>query len=75
MQRNKKTYNPDGLATGKPIALRLMPNELAQAERLAKKSGYSRSFLARRLFLIGLDTFTKTGESVPLQDTIKKKAA
>ena len=75
MQRNKKTYNPDGLATGKPIALRLMPNELKQAERLAKKSGCSRSFLARRLFLIGMDTFTKCGESSPVQDTVEAKAA
>ncbi len=75
MQRNKKTYNPDGLATGKPIALRLMPNELKQAERLAKKSGCSRSFLARRLFLIGMDTFTKSDESHPLQDNVETKAA
>lgn len=75
MQRNKKTYNPDGLATGKPIALRLMPNELKQAERLAKKSGYSRSFLARRLFLIGLESFTKSGESAPNKDTVEAKAA
>jgi hypothetical protein len=75
MQRNKKTYNPDGLATGKPIALRLMPNELKQAERLAKKSGYSRSFLARRLFLIGLESFTKSGESASNKDTVEAKAA
>ena len=75
MQRNKKTYNPDGLATGKPIALRLMPNELKQAERLAKKSGCSRSFLARRLFLIGMNTFTKSGESSANQDTVDTKAA
>lgn len=75
MQRNKKTYNPDGLATGKPIALRLMPNELKQAERLAKKSGYSRSFLARRMFLIGMETFTKSGESVAHQDNVSKEAA
>ncbi len=75
MQRNKKTYNPDGLATGKPIALRLMPNELKQAERLAKKSGCSRSFLARRLFLIGMNTFTKSGESSATQDNVEPKAA
>ncbi|HJW25146.1 MAG TPA: hypothetical protein VJ576_09630 [Rhodocyclaceae bacterium] len=46
--------NPDGLETKKPIALRLMPEELEEAERISKLIGYSKSFLAREAYLKGL---------------------
>jgi len=46
--------NPDGLATQKPIALRLMPEELANARRVSQESNVSMSRLAREAFLKGL---------------------
>ncbi len=52
-KQGKKERNPSGLATKKPIALRLMPNELEQAATLAKESGVSKSAHARQCYLKG----------------------
>jgi len=46
--------NPDGLISKKPIALRLMPAELAQAKKVASENHTSLSCLAREAFLKGL---------------------
>lgn len=53
-----KSRNPAGLATKKPIALRLMPAERADAERFAAKLGTSKSALARSAYLAGLPIIT-----------------
>ena len=50
--------NPSGLATNKPIALRLMPDELANAERIAAAMNISKSNLARQAYLVGLPIVT-----------------
>ena len=49
-----KERNPDGLITDKPIALRLMPDERAEAERIADHLCMTLSCLARLAFLAGL---------------------
>lgn len=46
--------NPEGLVKGSPIALRLMPQELLQARKLAAEHGVSCSKLARDAYLAGL---------------------
>lgn len=46
--------NPDGLISKKPIALRLMPEELANAKRVSQETNVSMSCLAREAFLKGL---------------------
>lgn len=46
--------NPDGLATKKPIALRLMPDELAENKRISTELNCSKSSLAREAYLKGL---------------------
>lgn len=51
-----KTYNPAGLVTNKPIFLRLMPEELQEAESLASQAGISKSNLARQAFKAGFET-------------------
>lgn len=52
----KKTHtrNPSGVVKVKPIALRLLPDERAQADRLAKESGHSVSAIARKAYLAGI---------------------
>lgn len=49
-----KTYNPPGLVTSKPINLRLMRDELLQADQVAAAAGISKSNLARQAYLKGL---------------------
>ena len=71
MKPNRKISNPRGVGDSKRIALSLLPNEMAKIERLAAKSGASKSRIARSLVLKGL----QTNNLSPLQDTIKKKAA
>lgn len=46
--------NPDGLVSSKPIALRLMQTELADADRLSRELNVSKSHLARQAYLVGL---------------------
>lgn len=46
--------NPDGLVKKQPIALRLMPDELANAKRVSEETNTSLSYLAREAFLKGL---------------------
>lgn len=46
--------NPEGLAKKSPIALRLMPEELANAKRVSTEINTSLSCLARAAYLKGL---------------------
>lgn len=48
------TYNPPGLVTRKPINLRLMPDELREADRISAAAAISKSNLARKAYLRGL---------------------
>lgn len=50
-----KTYNPTGLVTKKPIYLRLMPEELSEAENIASQAGISKSNLARQAYNAGIE--------------------
>lgn len=52
MEQTKR--NPEGLVTEKPIALRLMPQELKDAERIAAELHLTKACLARKAFLAGL---------------------
>lgn len=62
----KRTWsNPEGLVSKKPIAMRLMPAELAEAEGIAKKMGVSKSHLARVSFLKGLPLVSPEDFSAP----------
>lgn len=63
MKQHGPSRNPAGIVTGKPIALRLMPEELAEAERIARKQGLSRSALARKAFMVGLPIVEQMGAS------------
>lgn len=54
MRKLQSSYNPDGVVTEKPIALRLLPNERKRAEKVAQKHGLSRGALARLAFNAGL---------------------
>lgn len=54
MSVKSPSRNPAGVVKVKPIALRLMPQERAKAERIAVKKGLTRSALARQAFLKGL---------------------
>lgn len=58
MPKRTTARNPKGVVTTKPIALRLMPGELADAKRIAKNKGCSRSSLAREAYLAGLPLVT-----------------
>lgn len=66
--------NPDGLATQKPIALRLMPNERADAERISRESNVSMSRLAREAFLKGLPLVSSSA-AAPTSPTPSSGAA
>lgn len=48
------TRNPHGTVKNRPIALRLMPEELAEADELSSLSGRSKSSLARDAYLKGI---------------------
>lgn len=54
MQKPHNSRNPAGIVKTKPIALRLMPGELKDAERIAAERNVSRSALAREAYLKGL---------------------
>lgn len=54
MHSSSKSRNPAGVTKGKPIALRLMPSEKAEAKRIAARLGTSQSALARKAYLAGL---------------------
>lgn len=65
----KRTWsNPEGLVSDKPIAMRLMPQELAEADRIAKRINVSKSHLARMAFLIGLPLVSKSSAAHPSAD-------
>jgi len=50
--------NKNGLDYAKPIALRLMPEERANAERLSKQLGRTKSAFARDAYLAGVELIT-----------------
>jgi hypothetical protein len=54
MSAKLASRNPAGVVTSKPIALRLMPEELADAKRIASQHGLSSAALARKAFIAGL---------------------
>lgn len=53
MTQPKPTRNPAGLVKERPIALRLMPDELADAERISSEERQSESLHARQCYLAG----------------------
>jgi hypothetical protein len=71
MKPNRKISNPRGVGDSKRIGLSLMPNEMAKIERLAEKSGVSKSRIARSLVLKGLQSKNPTS----LQDNVTNEAA
>lgn len=56
MNHQESSRNPRGLATRKPISLRLMPEELEHADVLANELNVTKSKLARTAYLAGLPT-------------------
>jgi len=54
---------PDGVVTGKPVLMRLMPAERAHLERLADAANSSLSNFARRMYRAGLTQFESTGRA------------
>lgn len=56
MSHQESSRNPRGLATRKPISLRLMPCELDQADSISGEFGITKSKLARDAYLAGLQT-------------------
>jgi len=67
--------NPDGLISKKPIALRLMPEELANAKRVSKETNVSMSCLAREAFLKGLPLVVSPVVSPDAQPTPRRRAS
>jgi|GEM_PF-2692787 len=59
--RRKRT--PKGVACSKPIALRLMPDERAEAEIISKRIGLTKSALSREAYLAGLPLVLKNHPS------------
>jgi len=59
MTKQTKSRNHAGLATKKPIALRLTPRCRAEAERIADKLNCSMSLLAHRAYHAGLPLVMK----------------
>lgn len=60
MQKQHHSRNPAGIVTTKPIALRLMPGERIEADRIAAERNVSRSALAREAYLKGLPLVVAT---------------
>ena len=60
---NPTKRNPAGVDLRRPIALRLMPAERHDAERVAAKLNISLSNLARQSFLVGLPIVENRNES------------
>lgn len=54
MSGKHTSRNPSGVTKSKPIALRLLPPERKDADRVARKRGLTDSALAREAFLRGL---------------------
>jgi len=52
--KNPTTWNPKGVSKGKPIALRLLPEEAEEASTVAKERHQSKSAMAREAYLLGL---------------------
>lgn len=54
------TRNPYGTVKNRPIALRLMPEELDEADELSSLFGCSKSSLARDAYLKGIKLVKKS---------------
>ena len=65
---NPAKRNPAGIEIRRPIALRLMPQEREDAERVAAKLNISLSNLARQSFLEGLPIVERRNDSSLHQD-------
>ena len=66
---NPTKRNPAGVDLRRPIALRLMPAERIDAERVAAKLNISLSNLARQSFLVGLPIIeNRNVSSLPKQE-------
>jgi hypothetical protein len=63
MKHKHTSRNPAGLATSKPIALRLMPDELADAQRISSEQGLSKSALGRQCYLAGKELLFPDSET------------
>jgi hypothetical protein len=61
MKKSSPTRNPEGLDKKHPIALRLMPEERIEAERIALNEGLTMSALARNAYLKGLAVLREVG--------------
>lgn len=81
---NQNTRRPKTvLVKDLPIALRLMPKELEDAQRIASEMGVSKSKLARLAFLAGLPLLSRpvlsgdlsAGDSSPADFSTTAKAA
>ncbi len=57
MPSKSRTYSPRGLATNKPIGLRLDDEHLEQVKNLAKAESRSTANMARILCIEGLKAF------------------
>lgn len=53
MEHKPISRNPAGIVKAKPIALRLMPDERADAKRIAQEQGCSLSAHGRECYLAG----------------------
>jgi len=73
MTKQTKSRNHAGLATKKPIALRLTPGDRDEAVRIAEKLGVSMSLLAYRAYSAGLPTVTGQ-ETDPSSKPRKKRS-
>lgn len=65
MKHTPTSRNPSGLVTAKPIALRLMPAELKDAERIAAEQHCSLASHARRCYLAGKSVLFPVETSSP----------
>lgn len=63
MSNKPKSRNHAGLATKKPIALRMTPSDRAEAGRISEKLGVSMSLLAYRAYRAGLPIVMKQSSS------------
>lgn len=58
-QRAPCQRSPNGVASRKPIGLRLMPDELARLRRHARKQNCSYALFARLMVLDGMAAFER----------------
>lgn len=54
---------PRGVRSDRPIALRLMPNELDQAEVVSSSLGLSKATFARKAYLAGIQVVVESDKN------------